>query len=196
MITMKIHIYCLFTYIIIQFFISDPVYSQYDKEQYPVTIVIHGGAGTIIRDNMTPEKEKAYHDKLSEALNAAYTILESGGSSVDAISVAIVILEDSPLFNAGKGAVFTNEGKNELDATIMEGKNRQGGAVAGATRIKNPILAARAVMENSPHVLLSGNGADDFAKRNGLEIVYPGYFYTEWRDKSLERARQSENEAG
>jgi beta-aspartyl-peptidase (threonine type) len=145
---------------------------------------------------MTPEKEKLYRSKLSEALEAGYAILYSGGSSMDAITAAIIILEDSPMFNAGKGAVFTNDGKNELDASIMDGKSRNGGAVAGTTRIKNPILAARAVMEQSPHVLLSGKGADDFAKRIGLEIVDQEYFYTEWRYKSLERTRQMKNEEG
>ncbi|MFC2124401.1 isoaspartyl peptidase/L-asparaginase family protein [Bacteroidota bacterium] len=193
---MKILIYGLFTYILIQYLVQDPVNAQGDNTQFPITIVIHGGAGTITRENMTSEKEDVYRTKLTEALDAGYTVLESGGNSLDAVTTAITILEDSPLFNAGKGAVFTSEGKNELDASIMEGKTRTGGAVAGVTTIKNPILAARAVMEKSEHVLLTGIGAEEFAEQNGLEIVDPEYFYTEKRYKSLERAKQIEQEEG
>ncbi len=193
---MKILFFSLITYGLVQTFLSDTVFAQGDNTQIPFTIVIHGGAGTITKESMTAEKEEAYRAKLTEALNAGYAILESGGSSIDAITLAITIMEDSPLFNAGKGAVFTSEGKNELDASIMEGKSRMAGAVAGITNIKNPILAAKAVMEKSQHVLLTGKGAEIFAEQHGLEVVDPEYFYTERRYKSLERAKQMENEEG
>ena len=128
------------------------------------TLVIHGGAGTILKKNMTAEKELAYRDKLKEALSAGYGILSKGGSSIDAVEAAIKIMEDSPLFNAGKGAVFTSEGKNEMDASIMDGKTLEAGSVAMVNTIKNPISAARAVMEQSPHVMMVGEGAVKFAK--------------------------------
>ena len=161
-----------------------------------VSIVIHGGAGTILRENMTPEREAEYKGKLTEALEAGYSVLENGGSSTDAVIAAIMVMENSPLFNAGKGAVFTSEGKNELDASLMEGKTGLAGAVAGVTTIKNPILAARAVMEKSEHVMLSGKGAEEFARMQGLEMVEPEYFYTESRYKSLERAKEREKRKG
>ena len=145
------------------------------------TIVIHGGAGTILKKNMTPEKELAYRNKLREALTAGYSILDGGGSSIDAVETAIIIMEDSPLFNAGKGSVFTNDGKNEMDASIMDGKTRNAGAVAMVNTIKNPISAARAVMEKSPHVMMVGEGAVKFSKEQGLEIVDSSYFYDEKR---------------
>jgi len=170
--------------------------AQPDKVDIPLTIVIHGGAGTITRESITPEQEKAYREKLSEALDAGYKVLKSGGTSLDAVTAAITIMEDSPLFNAGKGAVFTSEGRNEMDASIMDGKTRNAGAVAGVTTIRNPILAARAVMEKSSNVMLTGSGAEQFAEKNGLKIVDPSYFYTERRYKSLERARQMEKEQG
>ncbi len=154
----------------------------------PITIVIHGGAGTITRENMSLEMEKAYLNTLRESLDQGYGILEEGGTSLRAVVEAIKILEDSPLFNAGKGAVFTHEGKNELDASIMDGKTLVAGAVAGVTTIKNPIAAALAVMTESPHVMLSGKGAEQFAVEKGLEIVDPSYFYTERRYKSLQEA--------
>jgi len=158
--------------------------SQNEKKNVnKITIVIHGGAGTILKENMTPEKEDAYKTKLKEALQAGYDRLKKGGSSLDAVEAAINVLEDSPLFNAGKGAVFTNEGKNELDASIMDGKTLKAGAVAAVTVIKNPVSAARKVMENSPHVLLCYAGAEKFAKEQGLEIVDPSYFFTERRYK-------------
>lgn len=151
-------------------------------------IIIHGGAGTILKKNMTPEKEAAYKAKLSEAITAGYTILKNGGTSLDAVEQTIHILEDSPLFNAGKGAVFTHEGANELDASIMDGSNLNAGAIAGVKDVKHPISAARLVMTDSDHVLLSREGASQFAKEKGLEIVDPSYFYTEKRYKSLQRA--------
>ena len=161
-----------------------------EKQDY--ALAIHGGAGTILRKNMTPEKEKAYREKLEEALAVGEKILKEGGSSMDAVTQTIMVMENSPLFNAGKGAVFTNEGKNELDASFMEGKEMNAGAVGGLTNVKNPILAARAVMENSDHVLLTGKGAETFSKEQNLEIIDPKYFYTERRWESLQRAIKSE----
>jgi len=155
-------------------------------------LVIHGGAGTITKKNMSLEKESAYRDKLTEALAAGFEILEKGGSSMDAVETTIRIMEDSPLFNAGKGAVFTNAGTNELDASIMDGSTLQAGAVAGVKTIKNPISAARKVMEETWHVMLAGDGADYFAKEQGLEIVNNDYFYTERRWKALQKAQDAE----
>lgn len=158
---------------------------QNGKENY--VLVIHGGAGTILKKNMTPEKEKAYQSALQQALEAGYSILSKGGSALDAVEAAVRVMEDCPLFNAGKGAVFTHEGKNELDAAIMNGKNLAAGSVALVTTIKNPISAARAVMEKSEHVMLIGMGAEKFAKEKGLEMVDPSYFFTKDRWESLQR---------
>lgn len=149
-------------------------------------LVIHGGAGAIARDKITPEQEQAYKEKLTEALKAGFKELQQGKTSVEAVVSAIEIMENSPIFNAGKGAVFTNDGKNELDASIMDGATRIAGAVAGVTTIKNPIKAARAVMEKSEHVMLSGKGAEEFAKQVGLDIVPASYFYTEPRWQRLQ----------
>ena len=149
-------------------------------------LVIHGGAGTITRNSMTPELEKQYREGLEQALRTGHAVLAKGGTSVDAVEATIKVLEDNPLFNAGKGAVFTHEGKNELDAAIMDGKNKAAGSVAGVTIIKNPISAARAVMEKSQHVMMVGRGAELFATKMGLEIVDPSYFWTERRWKSLQ----------
>lgn len=160
--------------------------------QHPVTLVIHGGAGTISRQNMTADQEKAYRTVLENALRAGHQVLNSGGTSVDAVQAAIMIMEDNPLFNAGKGAVFTNEGRNELDASLMDGKTGLAGAMAGVTTVKNPILGARAVMEKSNHVLLTGRGAERFAAQQGLTMVHPSYFFTENRHRSLLRAKKSE----
>ncbi len=153
------------------------------------TLVIHGGAGTILKKNISDAQEKRYNEKLTEALNIGYAILKNGGTSLDAIVASIKILEDSPLFNAGKGAVLTNTGTVELDASIMDGKTLRAGAVAGVKTIKNPITAARLVMDKSPHVMLAGIGADEYAKENGLEIVRNDYFidstqYNHWKQKS------------
>jgi L-asparaginase / beta-aspartyl-peptidase len=153
-----------------------------------IVLVIHGGAGTILKSQMTPEKEKAYIDGLTESLQKGYAILKAGGSSLDAVEAAVRVLEDNPLFNAGKGAVFTNEGKNELDAAIMNGKTLAAGSVASVTTIRNPITAARAVMEKSPHVMMVGRGAEKFAAEQGLEIVDPSYFRTEARWNNLQQA--------
>ena len=153
-----------------------------------ITLVIHGGAGTIRKANMTPEREKAYQDALNEALRTGYRILQNGGTSLDAVETAVRAMEDSPLFNAGKGAVFTHEGKNEMDAAIMDGSTLRAGSVAGVSVIKNPISTARKVMENSEHVMLMGRGAEQFAQQQGMEIVDPAYFYTENRYQQLQRA--------
>ncbi|HKH60523.1 MAG TPA: isoaspartyl peptidase/L-asparaginase [Flavitalea sp.] len=156
-------------------------------------LVIHGGAGTILKKNISPEKEKAYTTSLEEALRKGYAILQNGGSSLDAVEAVVRTLEDNPLFNAGKGAVFTNEGKIELDAAIMNGKTLAAGSVAGVTTIKNPIAAARAVMEKSEHVMMIGRGAEQFAKQHGVTIVEPSYFHTEERWKSLEKIRRADS---
>lgn len=184
---MKKQIY-LFFFLLTWSFAGVAQGSQADK----ITLVIHGGAGTITRKNMTPEMEKAYTATLQKALETGYAVLKKGGTSLDAIEATIHIMEESPLFNAGKGAVFTHEGKNELDASIMEGKTLAAGAVAGVTTIKSPITAARAVMEQSEHVMLAGKGAEEFAKERGLEIVDPSYFYTEKRWEGLQRALERE----
>lgn len=157
----------------------------------PIGIVIHGGAGTISRDSMTPAQEQAYHAMLTHAVNQGYDVLEQGGSSLDAVSAAVTVLEDSPLFNAGKGAVYTFDETHELDASIMDGRERRAGAVAGVTNVKNPILLARAVMEKSVHVMLSGKGAEQFAKQQQLELVENSYFNTEFRYEALKRAKQA-----
>ncbi len=153
-------------------------------------LAIHGGAGTITKENMTPELEQQYREKLGEALQAGSGILKNGGTSLEAVCAAINVMEDSPLFNAGKGAVFTAEGVNEMDASIMNGENLMAGAVAGVKHIKNPILAARAVMEKSPHVMLMGDGAEKFAQEQGLELVDRSYFFTEARWNSYLKARE------
>jgi L-asparaginase / beta-aspartyl-peptidase len=156
--------------------------------------VIHGGAGVIRRGSLTPEREKEYRDKLEEALMAGYKLLQEGKSGLDAIEAAIRIMEDSPLFNAGKGAVFTNDGKNELDASIMDGKTQNAGAVAGLHRVRNPITLARAVMEKSEHVMMIGEGAEKFAEQQKLELVDPKYFWTQPRWDSLQRILKQEKE--
>jgi len=156
-------------------------------ESVEFSIAIHGGAGTITRKNMTPGKENAYRSKLKETLNVGYSILNKGGTSLDAVEATIRIMENSELFNAGKGAVFTNAGTNELDASIMDGRNLKAGAVARVKTVKNPISAARKVMEETWHVMLSGDGADKFAKEQGLDIVDPNYFYTQRRWDSLKK---------
>jgi L-asparaginase / beta-aspartyl-peptidase len=155
-------------------------------------IVVHGGAGTITRENLTDELEVQYHAALDAALEAGYTILDDGGSAMDAVVAAVRILEDEPLFNAGRGAVFTAEGTNELDAAIMDGRTLDAGAVAGVRIFKNPIDLARLVMEESPHVFMVGDGAEVFGRQHGVEEVDPEWFYTEQRWEALERARESE----
>jgi beta-aspartyl-peptidase (threonine type) len=155
-------------------------------------IVIHGGAGVIKRESLTPEREAAMRAVLTESLQAGHAILAQGGSSLDAVTAAVRVMEDSPYFNAGKGAVFTHDGKNELDAAIMNGRTREAGSVAGLHHVRNPISLARAVMEKSPHVMMIGAGAEEFAKQQGVELVPESYFYTEERWQSLQRALESE----
>lgn len=150
-------------------------------------LVAHGGAGAIARGDLTPEQEAAYRDAMGAAAQAGAAVLRAGGSAMDAVEAAVQILEDDPLFNAGRGAAFTAEGRHELDASIMDGATLAAGAVAGVTTTRHPISAARAVIEGSAHVLLGGEGADAFARSQGLEQVDPSYFFTETRWKSLER---------
>lgn len=156
------------------------------------SIVIHGGAGTILKKNISPEKEAAYKAKLEEAIRVGYEILKNGGSSLDAVEKTINVMEDSPLFNAGKGAVFTNAKTNELDASIMDGKTLNAGASAGTRTVRNPINLARKIMEKSPHVMMARDGAEKFAEEQGLLMVDPSYFHTENRMKSLNRAIERE----
>lgn len=166
-----------------------------DREPQRLTefgLVIHGGAGAISRDALTPEQDTAYREALAAVLKTGYEILMSGGSSMDAVEAAIRIMEDDSLFNAGRGAVFTSEGTNELDASIMDGKTLNAGAVAGVKRIKNPITLARLVMEESRHVLMAREGAEAFGLHYGIETVPEEYFFTQRRWRALQRARERE----
>jgi beta-aspartyl-peptidase (threonine type) len=158
-------------------------------------IVIHGGAGTILRKNMTPEMDAAYRKTLAEAIAVGHAILAAGGTSTAAVEKTIHVMENSPLFNAGKGAVLNAEGEVELDASFMDGARLDAGAIAGARTIKNPISAAIAVMNDSPHVMLSSAGADRFAKEQGLAVAPPDYFVTERRIDALKRV-QAEKASG
>ena len=160
-----------------------------ESSENKIGIVIHGGAGTILKENMTQELENSYIIKLEEAVTAGYEILKNGGSSKDAVERAIRVMEDSHLFNAGVGAVLTNDERVSLDASFMDGESLNAGAIAGSSYIKNPISAAIAVMEMSPHVLLSSKGADDFAIEKGIDTVANSYFITERRLKSLRRLK-------
>lgn len=164
-----------------------------DSTKY--VMVIHGGAGTISRDRMTPEREAAYTEALTQALQAGYDALSDGRAALDAVQAAIHVMEDSPLFNAGRGAVFTHDGRNELDASIMDGKTLNAGAVAGVSTLRNPIDAARAVMERSEHVMMVGRGAELFAVAQGCDTVPASYFFTEERWDQLQRTIKAE-EAG
>jgi beta-aspartyl-peptidase (threonine type) len=163
--------------------------------QKKYVVVIHGGAGTILKKDMSPELEEQYRTKLKEALTKSYEKIKEGKSSLEAVEAAIVVMEDSPLFNAGKGAVFTNDGRNELDASVMYGKDKSAGAVAGLTVVKNPIKAALAVMQKSEHVMMIGKGAEQFAKSQGLEIVNPKYFWTKHRWDALQKVKKAELKA-
>jgi len=162
------------------------------REPNSFAIVIHGGAGGIKREYFNDEQQDAYTKKLEEALDAGYKILENGGISLDAIQAAINVMEDSPLFNAGKGAVYNSEGNQEMDAAIMDGKTLNAGAIAGVNHIKNPILAARIVMDSSKHVMLSGKGAEIMAKSYGIEMVDSSYFFTEKRLNQLRKIQGKE----
>ncbi len=155
-------------------------------------IILHGGAGTILKENMSDSLEAAYKEVLEKAIKTGHDILENGGTSLEAIAETIKIMEDSPLFNAGKGAVFTHDETNELDASVMVGNTQDAGAISGVTRVKNPIDLAIKVMTDSPHVMLSGSGAEQFASEQGIEMVDPSYFYTENRFRSLQRVKDSE----
>ena len=165
---------------------------QKEGKNNPFAIVIHGGAGTILKENMSDSLELAYKMKLEEAIKVGHEILKSGASALEAVTKTINVMEDSPLFNAGKGAVFTNEETNELDASIMNGGDLNAGAVAGVTQIKNPINLAVVVMNNSEHVMLAGKGAEEFAKLRGFELVDLSYFYTENRFQSLQKIKNQE----
>ncbi|BCM89197.1 isoaspartyl peptidase [Abditibacteriota bacterium] len=160
-----------------------------------IALAIHGGAGNITPSNLPPNQEQAYRDALTQVLETGHALLCQGGHSLDVVEAAVRLLEDSPLFNAGKGACFTYEGRNELDASIMDGHTLQAGAVAGVTTIRNPISAARAVMERSPYVLLIGTGAESFAADQGLEIVEPEYFYTRRQYERWEKSHQAREES-
>lgn len=155
-------------------------------------LAIHGGAGVITRENLSAERETAYEKALNQALDIGEDILKNGGTSLDATVATVTFMENSPLFNAGKGAVFNHEGKNEMDASIMSGQDLQAGAVGGVQIIKNPILAARAVMEKSEHVMLTGSGAEKFAIEQGIETVDPAYFFTQSRWDALQAILKSD----
>lgn len=159
----------------------------------PVAIAIHAGAGTIERSNMDEAREKQIRAALENAVRAGHEVLQSGGTSLDAIVRAVTLLEDTPFFNAGKGAVFNSAGKNELDASIMDGSDLNAGAVAGVHNIRNPVLLARKVMTDSKHVMLGGEGAETFAREQGIEFADDEYFHTEYRWQQLEKARAAED---
>ncbi len=160
-------------------------------QQY--SIVIHGGAGTILKEDMTPELEQAYVNGLEEALNVGYAVLQQGGGAANAVKAAIVVLEDNLLFNAGRGSVFTKKGVQEMDAAIMDGKNREAGAVAGVRNVRNPIELAAEVMHNSNHVFLSGKGANDFAIKQGIKLEPDEFFFSQFRYDQWKAMRDSDN---
>ncbi len=162
----------------------------------PVAIAIHGGAGTINREDLSAEREAAIRAALERALQTGHAVLEDGGSSLDAVTAAVKVMEDSPLFNAGKGAVFNCAGRNEMDAAIMDGATWQAGAVAGLTHTKNPVTLARLVLEESPHVLLVGEGAESYGRMHGIEMVDPEYFQTEFRMEQLRALQEREGVKG
>lgn len=167
-----------------------------EKSPAPIAIAVHGGAGTINREEIGEEREAATHEALRLALKTGHAVLKDGGSSLDAVSAAVQILEDSPLFNAGKGAVFNCAGENELDAAIMDGATLNAGAVAGVRRTRNPITLARLVLDRSPHVLLVGEGAEKFGEEHGIELVDPSYFHTNFRKQQLLELQKRENVTG
>ena len=161
-----------------------------------IALAVHGGAGTIEPSKMTPEREREFRTGIENALRAGSDILRKGGASLDAVEAAVRVLEDDPHFNAGKGAVFTSAGTNEMDAAIMDGRSQSAGAVAGVEHVRNPIVLARAIMEKSKHVFLIGPGAEDFAKRNGVELVDSKYFFTQERWDALQKVKAAENGGG
>lgn len=156
-----------------------------------ISIAIHGGAGTILRSSMNEEKERMYKEALQEALEIGYTLLDKGNSALDAVHAAVISLEDCPLFNAGRGSVFTHDGIHEMDASIMEGKNKMAGAVSGIQGVKNPVDLARKIMENTDHVYLSGKGAEEFAHRMKLPFENEEYFFTQFRYDQLKEVRDT-----
>ena len=184
----------LFLSLVVLFIQCEQVQDQSKQPQEPpFGIVIHGGAGTILKENMTLELEKEYRKVLAEAVEVGHSILKAGGTSQEAVEKTIHVMEDSPLFNAGKGAVLTAEGYASLDASFMEGRTLNAGAISGVQHIKNPITTAIAVMEQSPHVMLSGKGADAFAASLGLDTVPNNYFITERRKNALKRVQERED---
>ena len=158
-----------------------------------ITICIHGGAGTILKEDMTPELEKAYLNALQIALNAGYAVLEEGGSAVNAVKAAVVVLEDNVLFNAGRGSVFTKKGVQEMDAAIMDGIDLEAGAVCGLRNVRNPVELAAEVMRNSNHVFLSGKGANDFAIKQGVKLEPDEFFFSQFRYDQWKAIRDSDN---
>lgn len=160
-----------------------------------ITICIHGGAGTILKEDMTPELEKAYLDALQTALNAGYAVLEEGGTAVNAVKAAVVVLEDNVLFNAGRGSVFTKKGVQEMDAAIMRGQDLEAGSVCGVKNVRNPVELAAEVMINSNHVFLSGKGASDFAIKQGIKLEPDEYFFSQFRYDQWKAIRDSDNYA-
>ena len=158
-----------------------------------ISLAIHGGAGTILKEDMTPELEKTYLQGLEDALAGGYAVLEQGGAAANAVKAAVVILEDNMLFNAGRGSVFTKKGVQEMDAAIMDGKNRAAGAVAGVRNVRNPVELAMEVMRNSNHVFLSGKGANDFAIRQGIKLEPDEFFFSQFRYDQWKQIRDSDN---
>lgn len=158
-----------------------------------IRLAIHGGAGTILRSSMTAELQQQYEQGLQDALQAGYSVLQSGGSAVDAVQAAVISLEDFPLFNAGRGSVFNNVGGHEMDASIMDGSNLMAGAVSGISHVKNPVLLARTVMDKSEHVLLCGQGAEQFAKQQGLQFEDDAYFYVQHRYEQWQQALKEDS---
>jgi L-asparaginase / beta-aspartyl-peptidase len=157
-----------------------------------ISIAIHGGAGTILKEDMTTELEEAYRQALKEAMDAGYAVLENGGTAINAVKAAVVVMEDCPLFNAGKGSVFTKKGLNEMDAAIMDGRTLDAGAIAGVRNIRNPVELAEEVMLQSGHVFLSGKGANDFAIKQGIKLEPDEYFYSEYRYDQWREIRDSD----
>ena len=157
-----------------------------------ISIAIHGGAGTILKGDLSPETDQQYRQALSQALDAGYAVLKMGGNAVNAVKAAVVILEDQPLFNAGRGSVFTKKGLNEMDAAIMDGRSLNAGAVAGVRNVRNPILLADEVMLHSGHVFLSGKGANDFAIKQGIKLEPDDYFFSQYRYDQWREIRDSD----
>jgi beta-aspartyl-peptidase (threonine type) len=172
---------------------ADEALAQESRAEW--VIAVHGGAGTARPEDVGSDRERQFREKLTEALSAGGEILAAAGSALDAVETAIRIMEDSPLFNAGKGAVFTHDGRNELDASIMDGATLEAGAVAAVHHVKNPITLSRRVLDSSPHVLMGGAGAEEFALEQGIELVPKSYFFTESRWRSLQRALEAEQSA-